>query len=447
MGLGGEAKGNEGVRAWVAAANMGLGHKRAVQPLAGIAEGGIIVVNSPEVAKPDEQKLWDQLLSVYERLSRAKGIPVIGNALFGIMDYFQKIKPAYPRIDLSGHTLQTTWNEKMIDRGVCRGMVERIKAKPLPLVSSYFTAAIAADRAGYGRVYCIICDADINRVWVASEPKNSRIEYLVPCGSAMRRLKQYGVPDERIFMTGFPLPLELLGDPELGVLKADLGQRLRHLDPTDRFWPLHDKSVEHFLGPANCASRHDRPLTLAFCVGGAGAQKELAVEALQSLKPRVQAGQMRMNLVCGVRPEVRSYFEAAVKELGLEGAPGVSVIGGRGDAEYFDSFNRSLHETDIIWTKPSEMSFFVGLGIPIIMAPSVGSQEIFNRRWLEEIQAGIPQDEPRYASEWLFELLEQGRFAEAAWSGFLKARKYGTYKIHELIQTGTMSRSGDPLTR
>ncbi|HOX31988.1 MAG TPA: hypothetical protein PLB91_06630, partial [Spirochaetales bacterium] len=196
MGLGGEAKGNEGVRAWVAAANMGLGHKRAVQPLAGIAEGGIIVVNSPEVAKPDEQKLWDQLLSVYERLSRAKGIPVIGNALFGIMDYFQKIKPAYPRIDLSGHTLQTTWNEKMIDRGVCRGMVERIKTKPLPLVSSYFTAAIAADRAGYGRVYCIICDADINRVWVASEPKNSRIEYLVPCGSAMRRLKQYGVPDE-----------------------------------------------------------------------------------------------------------------------------------------------------------------------------------------------------------------------------------------------------------
>ena len=46
-----------------------------------------------------------------------------------------------------------------------------------------------------------------------------------------------------------------------------------------------------------------------------------------------------------------------------------------------------------------------------------------------------------------FELLDQGRFAEAAWSGFLKARKYGTYKIYELIATGTMSRSGDPLTR
>ena len=436
-----------GVRAWVAAANMGLGHKRAVNPLRDIAEGGIIVVNSPEVASPDEQKLWDKLLSVYERLSRAKSIPIVGNALFGIMDYFQKIKPAYPRVDLSRPTVQTHWNEEMLDKGVCKGMLGRINTKPLPFISSYFTAAIAADRAGYGRVYCIICDADINRVWVASEPKKSRIEYLVPCGSAMRRLKQYGVPDERIFMTGFPLPLELLGDPDLDVLKRDLGQRLRYLDPTDRFWPLHDKSVEHFLGTDNCAARRERKLTIAFCVGGAGAQKEIAADALASLKPRIQAGDLRMNLVCGVRPEVRAYFEDIVKEQGLERSPGVSVIGGKGSDDYFESFNRSLHDTDIIWTKPSELSFYVGLGIPIIMAPSVGSQEVFNRRWLEEIQAGLPQNDPQYADQWIFELLDQGRFAEAAWSGFLKARKYGTYKIHELIQTGTMNRSGDPLTR
>jgi hypothetical protein len=316
---GGARAGSDEVRAWVAAANMGLGHKRAIQPLRGIAEGGLIVVNDASVAKPDELKLWDQLLSVYERLSRAKSIPLVGNALFGIMDYFQKIKPAYPRIDLSRPTVQTRWNEGMLDKGVCRGLIERIRTKPLPLV----------DRAGYGRVYCIICDADINRVWVTSNPRDSRIEYLVPCGSAMRRLKQYGVPDERIFMTGFPLPLELLGDRGLDVLKRDLGQRLRHLDPNDRFWPLHDKSVEHFLGAANCEPRRDRALTLAFCVGGAGAQKEIAAEALASLKPRILAGELRMNLVCGVRAEVRSFFEETVKGLGLEGEKGVLLRGPR----------------------------------------------------------------------------------------------------------------------
>lgn len=154
-----------------------------------------------------------------------------------------------------------------------------------------------------------------------------------------------------------------------------------------------------------------------------------------------------MNLVCGVRQEIRHYYQDVVQAQGLADCPDVRLIGGQGDEEYFDSFNASLRETDIIWTKPSEMSFYVGLGIPIIMAPTIGAQETFNRRWLDEIQAGIPQDDPRYAHEWLFELLEQGRIAEAAWSGFLKARKYGTYKVHELLAKGTMARSGDPLTR
>ena len=100
-----------------------------------------------------------------------------------------------------------------------------------------------------------------------------------------------------------------------------------------------------------------------------------------------------------------------------------------------------------IISNPAAAQVVFSSGIPIIMAPTIGAQETFNRRWLEEIQAGIPQAEPRYANEWIFELLDQGRFAEASWSGFLKARKYGTYKIHELIATGTMTRQGDPLTR
>ncbi len=81
-------------RAWVAAANMGLGHKRAVYPLTSIAEGGIMIANDPSFADPEELKVWEQLLKVYESMSRAKSLPIIGEAIFGIMDYFQKIKPA-----------------------------------------------------------------------------------------------------------------------------------------------------------------------------------------------------------------------------------------------------------------------------------------------------------------------------------------------------------------
>ena len=434
-------------RAWVAAANMGLGHKRAVYPLTSIAEGGIMIANDPSFADPEELKVWEQLLKVYESMSRAKSLPIIGEAIFGIMDYFQKIKPAYPRTDLSAPGIGTKFVDKMVGDGLCSAMINRIKTQPLPLITSFYQNAIAADRNNYGRVYCIICDADINRVWVSSDPKNSRIEYLVPCGSAMRRLRQYGVPDERIYMTGFPLPLELLGDEGLDVLRADLGQRLHHLDPNNRFWPLHGLNAEHFLGTDNCVAKKARRLTITYAVGGAGAQKEMGVAALRSLKDRILGGELAFNFVCGVRAEIRAYFEGAIKEI-LPNDPNVKVIGGEGnDTAYFKAFSEVLHTTDILWTKPSELSFYVGLGIPLLMAPSIGSQEDFNRRWLEEIQAGIPAADPAYADTWLWELLDQGRFAEAAWSGFLKARKYGTYRIHELIQTGAMSRSGDPLTR
>jgi len=231
------------------------------------------------------------------------------------------------------------------------------------------------------------------------------------------------------------------------VLRRDLATRLRLLDPTDRFWPLHGLNVEHFLGEENCAHKPDRPLTITYAVGGAGAQKEIGVAAFRSLRSRIEAGALAWNFVCGVRKEVRAYFEEEVAKT-LPGHPGVRIVGGKGDTEsYFADFALALHTTDILWTKPSELSFYAGLGLPLLMAPSVGSQEVFNRRWLEEIQAGIPQSDPQFADTWLLELLEQGRFAEAAWSGFLKARKYGTFRIDELIRTGAMTRSSDPLTR
>jgi hypothetical protein len=434
-------------RAWVAAANMGLGHKRAVYPLESIAEGGVMIVNDPAFADPEELRVWERLLKVYEGLSRAKGVPVIGDALFGIMDYFQRIQPAYPRVDQSAPSVGTKFVDKLVGDGLCSAMLTKMKTQPLPLVTSFYQNAIAADRAGWGRVYCIICDADINRVWVASKPRESRIEYIVPCGNAMRRLRQYGVPDERIYMTGFPLPLELLGDEDLSVLRPDLGQRLRVLDPDGRFWPLHGLNVEHFLGEGNCPSQAGRRLTITFAVGGAGAQKEIGVAALRSLKGRIERGELNWNFVCGVRKEVRAYFEDAIKEI-IPGHPAVKVVGGQGDdASYFRDFSECLHSTDILWTKPSELSFYVGLGIPLLMAPSLGSQEVFNRHWLEEIQAGIPQHDPEFADTWIWELLDTGRFAEAAWSGFLKARKYGSYRIHELLSTGTTARGGSPLTR
>jgi hypothetical protein len=106
-----------------------------------------------------------------------------------------------------------------------------------------------------------------------------------------------------------------------------------------------------------------------------------------------------------------------------------------------------MRTTDILWTKPSELSFYAGLGIPIIMTPSIGSQERFNKQWLHEIHAGMRQENPDYTDQWLYDLLDNGTLADMAWSGFLKARKLGTEKIVEILKTGTMKQSNSPLER
>ena len=47
--------------------------------------------------------------------------------------------------------------------------------------------------------------------------------------------------------------------------------------------------------------------------------------------------------------------------------------------------------------------------------------------------------------QWLFDLLETGRLAEAAWDGFLKGRKLGGYRIRTLVETGILPQGDSPL--
>mgnify|MGYP006200480153 CR=1 FL=1 len=48
--------------------------------------------------------------------------------------------------------------------------------------------------------------------------------------------------------------------------------------------------------------------------------------------------------------------------------------------------------------KPSEMSFYSGLGLPCIIAPPVGAHERYNRRWLREQGVGLKQRRLDHAS-------------------------------------------------
>ena len=100
----------------------------------------------------------------------------------------------------------------------------------------------------------------------------------------------------------------------------------------------------------------------------------------------------------------------------------------------FESTNNALRTTDILWTKPSEMSFYSALGLPIIIAPPIGAHEKQNKKWLEQMGSGFVQEDPEYVDEWLFNWLSDGRLADAAMQGFLDAPLTGTYNIEKVLQ-------------
>jgi hypothetical protein len=435
-------KDTESVKAWVVTVDMGLGHQRAAYPFSGFAEDGIQNIGN----EPEEQKQWRNLRRGYEFLSRVRSVPIIGLPLFGMLDRLQNIPPFYPMRNMSNPSYQVRLISSLINKGMGTTIIKKMEEKPLPLLTTYPVPALAADKAGYPLIYCVICDAEISRAWVAENPGTSKIHYLAPCGRAVMRLRSYGVPDERIFLSGFPMPFEIVGNEDLDLLRRDFGQRLHYLDPQNRFWPLHERNVQHFLGRANCVPKKERILTISFAVGGAGAQKEIGGTLVRVFRQMILNGELRLNLIAGIRPEVRDYFEEVKTEY-VPDSPNVNVLYRDTKMEYFRDFSGLIRETDILWTKPSELSFYSGLGIPIIIAPTIGSQEEYNKRWLLEIQAGFPQEDPDYADQWLIDLLNEGRLAESAWDGFLKARKFGTYKTLEVLETGTMARETSPLKR
>jgi hypothetical protein len=208
----------------------------------------------------------------------------------------------------------------------------------------------------------------------------------------------------------------------------------------ERFRQRHERNVDHFLGREKGKRRNANHnvanrITITFAVGGAGAQQDIGRAIALSLREWLDQGKVQLNLVAGVRHEVRSAFQRLKQEL-LPGCPNVTIVYGASKSEYFREFSSILHQTDVLWTKPSELSFYCGLGIPIVFSPSIGSQEEFNRKWLLEIGAGVPQEDPAYTSQWLFDYLTSGRLAEIAWNGFLNARKYGTYNIEKILEGG-----------
>lgn len=427
----------------IAAVDMGYGHLRAAYALAESLGGEVLKADSLPLVSPAERKSWESARGVYEFVSRTSQLPWVGRPFRSILSALTHIPELHPYRDLSRATWPVRRLDRMIEKGLGEGIVRRAKETGAALITTFYVPAIAAAKAGCPQVYCVVTDSDIHRIWAPALPQTTTIRFFVPSPRAMRRLLAYGVPKQQIEFTGFPLPDSLIGGPAMPVLRRHLLRRLRRLDPEGIFRKIYSQELLQFLGEIPEQSEDAAPL-LTFAVGGAGAQTRIARHFLPGFREDVKAGRIRLALSAGMRREVAEELKQSIDDAGLGSNLGreVRVLHEPDFDSYYSRFNELLGETDILWTKPSEMTFYAALGIPMIFSWPVGHHEKCNRRWAIESGAGLKQSNPRFASQWIGEWLSDGTLAAAAWSGFTRLPKFGSLRIGEAVGAGTVGPLG-----
>jgi UDP-N-acetylglucosamine:LPS N-acetylglucosamine transferase len=411
----------------VVAIDMGYGHLRPARTLARALGTSVLHADRAPLADEDERQRWATTRRAYESMTRVSGIRWVGEPLRALLNSITDIPALYPFRDLSAPTLGVKLLEHSAKRGLGRSIVSYLQEHDLTLVTTFYSPAIFSDFHGYDRIYCVVTDSDINRVWAPLEPRTSKIRYLAPSGRVVRRLRAYGVPQSAIELTGFPLPESLVGTTEQPTMQRNLLRRLVRLDPKGAFRREFASDLAA-LGelPEALGAPH-----LVFAVGGTGAQADLPALFLPSLKPLLERGKLRLTLVAGIREDVRARFEEELEQAGLskQRGEGIEILHDPDIDRYFDRFDELLGETDLLWTKPSELVFYAGLGIPLLLAPPVGIHESYNLRFVRENGAGLKQRDPRVVGDRLQDHLSDGNLAAAAWAGYRRLPNRGTQRI------------------
>ncbi|MGC8775856.1 MAG: DUF6938 domain-containing protein [Minisyncoccia bacterium] len=430
--------------AWIIAVSMGLGHQRTAYALTHLAPfKKIINANDYDGIPRNDKNNWETSRKFYELISNIEKIPIVGKISFSLFDQFQKVQKLYPKNENVGPTFVLKQIYSLIQKGWGKHLIETLKNKnkELPFITTFFIPAFMAEYYHYpSKIACIICDADISRSWVPPNPNQSRIIYFAPTELAAQKLLKYGVLKENIFLSGYPLPKENLGTyQKYTIAKKSLKNRILNLDPKKNYQKQYNVLIKKYLG--KLPQKADHKLTIMFSIGGAGAQKEIALKAIKSLAYALENESLNFIIACGTKEEVKQFFlkELLKLKLGLNIDKNIFIISNPSPEKYFKMFNEFLNQTDILWTKPSELSFYAGLGIPIIIAPPLGSHEKINEKWLIETGAGIKQEDPRFTNEWLFDLIREGKLAEAAMQGFIEIKKDGVWEIEKTIKFSALN--------
>jgi len=411
------------------AVHMGYGHLRAASALSSALSVPVLEADAPPLSGPEDLPTWHRLRALYESLSRGTEAPLAGPAMRGLLNRITSIPRLGPRGSQSKANASCRYLGSLIRKGFCGSLVTHLRTAKAPLLTTFYAPAVVADAAGLSPVTCVVTDSDVNRVWAPAETAATRIHFCVPTRRAERRLLAYGVPAARVERTGFPLPPALVGEGD-EALRRNLAARLRRLDPSGAFRAGAGPEAGRLMDGAD-PSEAALPPRAVFAVGGAGAQRRFGAALLGSFAPLVAKGALRLTLVAATRRDARGAFERATRKNGLTDrlGHGLEVLFEETVEAYLGRFDAAIAGTDVLWTKPSELTFYAALGLPLVFSPSIGAQEDANRAWAVRRGAALSSPPPREAAEWLLARLLDGSLARAAWAGYRRLPAGGTGRI------------------
>lgn len=409
----------------VTALDMGYGHLRAAASVASACGAEVVEADRPPLASDAESALWRRARSWYEALSRGADAWYAPGAR-ALLDIVTGIPAPDCTRDRSAPNLAARQLDRLVRQGMGARLAARLRDTGEQLVATFYAHAIAADAHGAERVHLVVTDSDVNRVWVSADPKRSRLTYFVPTDGTAARIASYGVPRERIRVTGFPLPPELVGEGD-ATARAALAARMARLDPSGAFRAAHRDELTPVLG--DDARDAPRPPTVVFAVGGAGAQCGVARTLLTAWRRELERGEIRLVLVAGTRPCVAERFERWLRDARLGAS--VRLLFEPDFSSYYRSFNETLASADVLWTKPSELTFYAALGLPLVLARPLGVHERRNRDLAISLSAAVNGRESLATARRLPSLVKDGTLAAAAWAGFTRMPRTGASRIAE----------------
>src|SRR5262245_15365787 len=130
------------VEPMVVAVEMGLGHLRPAFSVADAVGLPLMRADREPLADAAEQRLWARTRRLYEgttRISQWRGIGAPLRALVGTITHIPHLHPAR---DLSAPNSSVRFLERLIQRGLARGVIDALSSGGMPLFTTFFAPAL-----------------------------------------------------------------------------------------------------------------------------------------------------------------------------------------------------------------------------------------------------------------------------------------------------------------